>query len=211
MGSQYLWYQGSRPKHVSNPDSVTKKSKPHFIHDCFLPFCQVGSKFEPCYIYSWLSVVLGYPVNLCLSLIAQVDSKFETCKICHVNDKDYKIEPCGQPITHCINQNTLYQHLDSRCVFFGYFYRPKHASNPAYRSQRPLVLLHAHASRTRTRLANRCGHVRSCAMYNSHCMYACVSGRLLCLPCLPLYAWVSGLTNVLASVHCRPPPVPHVL
>ena len=36
IGSQHLWCQGSQPKHVSNPDSVLRKSKPHLMHACFL-------------------------------------------------------------------------------------------------------------------------------------------------------------------------------
>ena len=36
FSSQHLWCQGSQPKHVSNPDSVIKKFKPHFIYDCLL-------------------------------------------------------------------------------------------------------------------------------------------------------------------------------
>ena len=35
IGSQHLWCGGSQPKHVSNPDSVIKKFKPHFIYDFF--------------------------------------------------------------------------------------------------------------------------------------------------------------------------------
>ena len=31
--SQHFWCRGSQPKHVSNPDSVIKKSKPPFIYD----------------------------------------------------------------------------------------------------------------------------------------------------------------------------------
>ena len=54
IGSQHLWCRGSQPKHVSNPDSVIKKFKPHFIHDFLNLFLKyVGSKFESSYIYSW--------------------------------------------------------------------------------------------------------------------------------------------------------------
>ena len=31
--TQHLWCRGSQPKHVSNPDSVTKKFNPNFIYD----------------------------------------------------------------------------------------------------------------------------------------------------------------------------------
>ena len=36
--SQHVWCRGSQPKHVSNPDSVMKKFKPHLIimHDSFV-------------------------------------------------------------------------------------------------------------------------------------------------------------------------------
>jgi E3 ubiquitin-protein ligase CBL len=51
-------------------------------------------------------------------IYARVDSKFETCKICHANDKDYKIEPCGHLLCRdCFDDWSKTQKSATVCPF----------------------------------------------------------------------------------------------
>eukprot|EP00729_Bicosta_minor_P003299 gene3299-5055_t len=51
-------------------------------------------------------------------IYAKVDSKFETCKICVVNNKDYRIEPCGHLMCReCFDEWSVAQAGTTTCPF----------------------------------------------------------------------------------------------
>ena len=52
------------------------------------------------------------------AIYAKVDSKFETCKICHTNDKNYRIEPCGHLLcSACFDDWSKHQRGNAVCPF----------------------------------------------------------------------------------------------